>query len=643
MQRRTLITAAAFAPVVLQGLPAQAQEKTAYEPEIKPIRIYGNDAYPVPHRRALPLDAVRARVPSAFHPGRITTLKKGTVRTTGALPLPCDIVFEQDVPLTMRDGTRIYTDVFRPVGGGRHPAIVAWSPYGKEVGGQRLDDIEKRAGIPKNVLSELEKFEGADPAFWVAQGYVVLNPDPRGAGHSQGNISYWGRQLAEDGYDFIEWAAKQPWCSGKIGMAGNSWLTVSQWFIAAEQPPHLAAIAPWEGFCDHYEEPGTRGGIPEPGFPEVIIKTFAGEHWIEDQPRMIATHLTKDEYWRGMAADLTRIHIPAYVVASYTNAVHTHGSFAGFMGIASKDKWLRVNNTNEWFDFYTPRYRAELLAFFDRFLKGKANGFEQTPRVRYCILDAGGKTEEVEKPAQNWPLPGTTYQRLHLGAQGTLLTSAPGEETQASYNSQSGSLTFTYAVPRDMDLVGYMRARLWVQAPDADDMDLEVLVEKVSAQGEKLTRPIPEYISPAAIANGRLRVSMRELDPRRTTAIEPFYTYTHPQKLRPGEIVPVDIAIWPMGEHYRAGEKLQLTIHGVKIVPTTFEMGFGKAPVEIPQQGFTYDPKHPVPMETLGGNVPVPADIQAATVPTPVSVNHGRHVIHFGGRHDSWLQIAIAP
>ena len=188
MQRRTLLTAAACAPVVMQGLPAHARETTAYEPVVKPIRIYGNDAYPVPHRRALPLDAVRGRVPSAFHPGRVTTLKKGTVRTPGALPLPCDIVLEQDVPLTMRDGTRIYTDVFRPVGGGRHPAIVAWSPYGKEVGGQRLDDIEKRAGIPKNVLSELEKFEGADPAFWVAQGYVVLNPDPRGAGHSQGNI-----------------------------------------------------------------------------------------------------------------------------------------------------------------------------------------------------------------------------------------------------------------------------------------------------------------------------------------------------------------------------------------------------------------------------------------------------------------------
>lgn len=63
------------------------------------------------------------------------------------------------------------------------------------------------------------KFEGPDPAFWVNEGYVILNPDPRGAYKSEGHISYWGRQLAEDGYDFIEWAAQQSWPGGKVGMA----------------------------------------------------------------------------------------------------------------------------------------------------------------------------------------------------------------------------------------------------------------------------------------------------------------------------------------------------------------------------------------------------------------------------------------
>lgn len=646
MQRRTLLTSAVGAAVAATfstTAGAVQNRVTGSLPNVidKNIRIYGNDAYPVPHRRAMEIGAVRARMPHDFVPGRRFLLKKGEIRTPGGAPLESDVVLEENMALKMRDGTTIYTDVFRPNDDGRHPAIVAWSPYGKTVGGQRLDDVPKRSGVPQNAVSGLEKFEGADPAFWTAQGYVVLNPDPRGVGHSEGDISYWGRQLAEDGYDFIEWAAAQSWSNGRVGMAGNSWLTVSQWFIAAENPPHLAAIAPWEGFCDHFEEPGTRGGIPEPGFPEVIIKTFAGPNYIEDQPRMIATHLIKDAYWENMAARLEKIQVPAYVVASYTNPVHTHGSFAGFMRIATKDKWLRVNNTNEWYDLYSPKYRAELLAFFDRYLKGMDNGFEKTPRVRYSVLDSGGTAERVDVPAENWPLPETTLKRLYLAEDGRLTESLSTNASSMQYDSASGSVKFRYVFPENADVVGYMRAKLWMETPESDDMDVEVVVRKVSPTGEALHRPIPEFIAPDAVATGRLRASMRELDAKRTTELEPFYVYKHPKKLRPGERVPLDIAVWPMGEHYRKGEVLELEVRGVKIVPTTFEMGFGRHPIPVPAAGGTYDPLHPPVMEVLGGDVPVPASVSAATVPTPASVNHGAHIVHFGGANDSWLQIPI--
>lgn len=661
MQRRTLLAGAAgaagiagtvgFGPAGAAPLSsdptAQTVASASPAPSVeiveKPVRIYGDDHYLVPHRRAMSPGAVRARMPHDFVPGRRLLLKAGTVRTPGGAALTCDVVLEENVALTMRDGTKIYTDVFRPADDERHPAIVAWSPYGKTVGGQLLDDVPERSGVPKDALSGLEKFEGADPAFWCAHGYVVLNPDPRGTGHSEGNICYWGRQLAEDGYDFIEWAAAQPWCTGRVGMAGNSWLTVSQWFIAAENPPHLAAIAPWEGFCDHYEEPGTRGGIPEPGFPEVIIKTFAGMGWIEDQPRMIATHLVKDAYWRGMAARLERITVPAYVVASYTNPVHTHGSFAGFMRIASQEKWLRVNNTNEWYDFYSPKYRADLLAFFDRFLKGVANGFEKTPRVRYAVLDSGGAVERTDLAASNWPIPEMKLKRLHFAPDGRLSETAPKEEHAVQYDSATGSLVFRYVFPEDADVVGCMRAKLWMSAPDADDMDVEVVVRKTDTAGRPLARPIRRTIAPDAVASGRLRTSMRELDLTRTTELEPFYRYAEPKKLRPGEVVPLDIALWPMGEHYRRGEVLEVVIRGVRIVPTTFEMGFGKSKIRIPAAGGTYDPAHPPVMEVLGGDVPVPSEVAAATVPTPESMNAGRHVLHFGGAKDAWLQIPLVP
>lgn len=106
----------------------------------------------------------------------------------------------RNVAVALRDGTVVYTDIFRPVSNETIPAIVAWSPYGKDFGSQWLNDMSPaRGGVPLSKVSELQKFEGADPAYWVAQGYAILNPDVRGAFGSDGNITSWGRQLAEDG------------------------------------------------------------------------------------------------------------------------------------------------------------------------------------------------------------------------------------------------------------------------------------------------------------------------------------------------------------------------------------------------------------------------------------------------------------
>ena len=91
------------------------------------------------YRRALPLTAPRARY-SGFRRESLV-LRKGTVRHDGARPLECDIQFDRDVPVQLRDGTTIYTDVFRPVDRTDCPALVAWAPYGKQYGGVWLDDV----------------------------------------------------------------------------------------------------------------------------------------------------------------------------------------------------------------------------------------------------------------------------------------------------------------------------------------------------------------------------------------------------------------------------------------------------------------------------------------------------------------------
>jgi putative CocE/NonD family hydrolase len=174
---------------------------------------------------------------SDFEPG-IRTLPIGFQVAPRFQPLPVEIVFEKDVAVTLRDGVTIYVDVMRPAGSEKVPVIVAWSPYGKSTGNApKYNAIFDMLGMDPSKVSGLMKFEGPDPAFWCAHGYAVCNPDPRGAFNSEGDILVWSRQEGKDYHDLIEWLAVQDWCSGKVGTSGNSYLAISQWFVAAEQPP----------------------------------------------------------------------------------------------------------------------------------------------------------------------------------------------------------------------------------------------------------------------------------------------------------------------------------------------------------------------------------------------------------------------
>lgn len=178
------------------------------------------------------LDAPQSRYPG-FSPGR-TILKAGTVIKEGALPLPQDLIFDRDVAVVTRDGITLYVDIYRPADvEGPLPAIVVWSPYGKFEGYMTFDDYPYRGGVPQRLLSGLDKFEGPDPARWCGRGYAVVNPDARGSYRSEGILAVWDRQEGEDGHDLVEWVAAQDWCSGKVGMAGTSWLAIGQWFTAA--------------------------------------------------------------------------------------------------------------------------------------------------------------------------------------------------------------------------------------------------------------------------------------------------------------------------------------------------------------------------------------------------------------------------
>ena len=153
-----------------------------------------------------------------------------------------------DAEITMRDGLVLRADVFRPVGGGRHPVLLSMGPYAKGLAYQegfasmweRM--VAAHPDVPAGSTNAYQNWEVVDPEKWVPAGYACVRVDSRGAGRSPGRMEVWSPQEAEDFHDCIEWAGVQGWSNGKVGLSGISYYAINQWQVASLQPPHLAAI-----------------------------------------------------------------------------------------------------------------------------------------------------------------------------------------------------------------------------------------------------------------------------------------------------------------------------------------------------------------------------------------------------------------
>lgn len=515
------------------------------------------------------------------------------------------MIIERDVAVTLRDGARIYVDVLRPADERPAPPIIGWGPYGKH-----STDVFSRlfpgAGVDASKLSSYTGFEAPDPVRWVNRGYVIIYADPRGTWFSEGTATFLSPQEAEDEYDLVEWAGTQPWSNGKVGLAGVSYLASSQYHVAALNPPHLAAINPCEGWSDSYREVARHGGIPENGFWTYIPNRWGrSSTQIEDLKRETEEHPLYDAFWASKVADWSRITVPAYVVASWSDqGMHTRGTLEVYERIASKQKWLEVHGRKKWAYYYEPESVRRQEAFFDHFLKGEPSEVARWPKVRLEMREKF--YVGAARAAAQWPIPETRYVKLHLDpASAALRTDAVASETSCRYTStDAGSrATFDHRFTERTDVVGPMKLRVWMAAPEADDMDVFVAIEKLDAKGERVGFAFFAQYDDGPVALGWLRASHRELDPLRSTEAKPVLLHRRETKLAAGEIVPLDIEIWPSGTRFEAGETLQVVVQGGDV--------------------------HTYPRTSL-------QDLHEATV------NRGEHVIHGGGRYDSHLLVPFA-
>ncbi len=268
----------------------------------------------------------------------------------------------------------------------------------------------------------------------------------------------------------------------------------------------------------------------------------------------------------------------------------------------------------EWPDYYEEANLQDLLRFFDHFLKGLENGWRETPRVRYSVLDLEGH-DRINQPAGEFPPEDVQQVRYYLDAVArTLSTEAPVAGAFADYDSQSeeGQASFTIRVGAPLDFVGYPKVCLWVEADASDDMDLFVFLQKLDPEGRQLEQfnvpnhgPVMQGLTRQGAAilkykgsNGRLRVSMRHLDETSSTETIPVHSFDRIEKLAPKEVVRVEIDLFPIGLALKPDDRLRLVVSGRHL---------------------------------LGGVMP-----GAGNVP---SENHGRHIIHTGGQFASYLQL----
>jgi uncharacterized protein len=522
----------------------------------------------------------------------------GTQDRLGQPPVPSAraIVIERDVPVPASDGLVLRADVFRPPGDRRYPVILSYGPYAKGLAFQdgyadqwRLMTSE-HPDVAAGSSNVHQNWEVADPEKWVPDGYACVRVDSRGAGRSPGRLDPYSPRETQDLYECIEWAAVQPWSTGKVGLNGISYYAMNQWHVARLHPPHLAAMCVWEGAADFYRDGTHHGGIlssfwlnwydkqvtvvqhgrGERGPRSAVTgEPVAGPETLADAELAAArapfgedirAHPLADKFHRARSADWGQITVPFLTAANWGGqGLHTRGNFEGFTQAASSQKWLEVHGLEHWTHFYTD-YGVDLQKrFFACFLHGDDSGWRDQPPVQLQVRTLDGFRPRAE---QEWPLARTDWQRLYPRPSSGELASEPGgAHEQVSYQADGEGITFTAApVTAETEITGPVAARLFVSST-VTDADLFCVLRVFAPDGQEVT--FPGAIDPhTPVGQGWLRLSHRKLDPVLTRPYRPYHSHDEIQPVTPGEICQADVEIWPTSVVLPAGYRLALTVRG---------------------------------------------------------------------------------
>jgi len=360
----------------------------------------------------------------------------------GAATTAYEVKVLTDVRVPMRDGIELSTNVFLPEAQGPFPVILTRTPYGK--------------GDANN----------SDARFYASQGYVYVSQDCRGRGPSQG---VWEphRNEADDGHDAQGWLLEQPWCNGKIGTTGGSYVGFTQWIAAPEAGDYLKCMFTVVPLMDCYDTQYVGGALnlalamgwgsdmSYRGGNGARTQTWDEQRWLEafrtlplcewdkaigrkvQYLRDWVAHPTFDDYWAkvGVRDKWEQICVPTLVIGGWydifakpvlenTNAVKklsrceqvrrqqyvimgpwSHG--VGPAKVGDLDFGPRAN----------VRLRELESRWFDYWLKGKDTKVEQWPALRIFVMGRNDWRDENE-----WPLERTQFTPYYLHSAGSANT-----------------------------------------------------------------------------------------------------------------------------------------------------------------------------------------------------------------------------
>ncbi|GKU07076.1 cocaine esterase [Fusarium langsethiae] len=521
-------------------------------------------------------------------------------------------IFEQNatVPLKAGDGL-VRLNVYRPKGVDKVPVLVTYGPYGKDISYQDFHPKSFSEVNPQH-KSEHSAWETPDPAFWTKNGYAIVRADERGLGQSSGKLDTMSRGTSEAFFDVVEWAAEQPWSSGKVGLLGISYYAGSQWRVAARKPKGLSAIVPWEGMSDYYRDRCRHGGILSNAFikfwwnRQVITNQYgrpgrSARNWGPDtiegdlpddeleanrQDQTIDNQVNRfrdDAYYASKEYDMGDIEVPLLSVGNWGGILlHLRGNIEGYIHAGSKLKYLRLITGRHDLPFYYEEEVEIQRSFLDAFLKGDDRvGWSQEGKVAPVSLvlrkgNVGFNDAEKEKvyprrEETEWPIARTQYKKLFLTPDQGLSWEAPTDRKKLSYKAlgtleKPEVLQFsTPAFEAETEITGHVVAHLNVSVspdpsgPTPSDIDLFVTLRHIDPSGQEVFYTGTAG-DPVPVTKGWLRVSLRKVDQEHPKHREwlPHRNYTSKDVLPviQGEVYAVDVEVWPTNVVVDKGGKL---------------------------------------------------------------------------------------